>query len=369
MQRFSSAALELSADGVVQASNGRLDALVGRDLTGLALSEVLDPSSQPKWQRILSDGEAVNPACTWELVFVTPGSLEVRTFLVVPGGGGSGAALRLLEHATDSRIERLYDELSELNRELVQAQREVMRERKRLRRALDRAEAAIRSRDDVLAIVSHDLRTPLSTISMAAELLQMQIDPDEVGQQIGLIRSAVRSMGHLISDLLDVGAIESGRFSVEREPLRLYPLLEEARRMLAGQAAAKRQRIELEAGAEVPEVRGDRDRLLQALSNLVGNAVKFTPESGVIRLGATAADGEVIVSVQDTGPGIPDSDVPRIFDRFWRTRQRPRGGAGLGLAITKGIVAAHGGRIWVKSRSGEGTSFFFTIPIARRPPD
>jgi signal transduction histidine kinase len=364
LHRFPGAALELSGDGVVRASNGHLDALVGRDLVGVPLGEVLDSSSQPKWQRILSEAERANPACTWELVVATPTSLELRTFLAVWGETEPEAVLWLLEYSIDPQLELLYGELSELHRELVEAQRQLGQERNRLRRALGRAEAAIRSRDDVLAIVSHDLRDPVSTIRMAADLLEMPISEEKKAQQIGVIQRSAERMNRLIGDLLDASAIEAGRFHVELEPMALLPILRETGRMLDGAAAQKQLRFECVAPTDLPDVRGDRDRLLQVLANLVGNAIKFTPEGGAIAVGARRGAGEVIVAVEDTGPGIAEEDLPRIFDRYWQVGRRRRGGAGLGLAIAKGIIEAHEGRIWVESEPGRGSTFSFALPVA-----
>lgn len=362
LHRFPGAALELSSDGVVQASNGRLDALAGRELVGVTFDEILDSSSQSKWRRMLSQRERANPACTWELVITTPTSLELRTFLAVWGGAQPEAVLWLLEYSVDPKLELLYGELSELNRELVEAQRKLNREKGHLARALEEARAAVRSRDDVLAIVSHDLRNPVSTITMAAGLLELPIPAEKKAEQIAIIKRAASGMNRLIADLLDVSAIESGRFRILLEPLALPPVLEESCRMLDEQAAQKGHRLGCGISVEVPEVLGDHDRILQVLSNLVGNAIKFTPEGGTITVRAESGAGEVIVSVQDTGRGISEADLPHIFDRFWQTSQRRRGGAGLGLAITKGIIEAHQGRIWVESMPGRGSTFFFALP-------
>jgi signal transduction histidine kinase len=369
LRGFPGAALEVSAGGVVRASNGHLDALVGRDLAGLAFAEVLDSSSQAKWRRILAEAGRANPACTWELVVATPTSLELRTFLAVWSAARPEPTLWLLEYSVDPKLELLYGELSELHRELVDAQRKLSRERNRLARALEKAQAAVRTRDEVLAVVSHDLRTPVSTVAMAAGVLELPLPEEKKAEQIAVIQRAAAGMNRLIGDLLDVSAIESQRLAVELEPLSLAPVLEEACRMFAGQAAQRRQRLERVVPAEVPEVRGDRDRLLQVLSNLVGNAVKFTPEGGTVSVRAAPGAGEVIVSVEDTGPGISAADLPRIFDRFWHTSRSRRGGAGLGLAIAKGIVEAHGGRIWAESAPGQGSTFSFALPAvdAGRP--
>jgi signal transduction histidine kinase len=363
LAHFPGAALELSADGVVRGSNGRLDDLVGQPLPGRPLDAVIDSSSRDKWRRILSGPAGVEPACTWELVFATPASLEVRTFLAVWGGADADASLWLLEYAPNPRLESLYEEMTALHGELVQAQRQLGRDRSRLARALEQAEVAVRTRDEVLAVISHDLRNPLGTITMAAGLLELPIDEGKKAEQIAIIQRAAAGMLRLIGDLLDVSSVEAGSFSLELAPVSPGRLLEEVAAMMGSHASARGQRIECRVEAELPEVPADRHRLTQALSNLVGNAVKFTPEGGTVRLSAEAAGEEVIVTVRDTGPGIPADDLPHIFDRFWHTSRVRRGGAGLGLAIAKGIVEAHGGRIWVNRPEEGGAAFSFTLPV------
>ena len=363
LRRFPGAALEVTAEGVVHSSNGHLDTVVGRPLEGVDLLSVLDESSRDKWQRILH-GDRESPPCTWELVFTTPKSLELRRFLPIWGGGDVATSLWLLEYSVDPRLETLYGELSELHRELVDAQRKLGREKRRLALALEKAERAVRAREDVVAIVSHDLRNPVSTIAMAAAVLELDISEQAKAEQIGVIKRAAAGMNRLIVDLLDVSAIEGGRFVVEPEPIPVAPLLKEVCRMMSAQAGQKGQRLECGVQNELPAVLGDRDRLSQVLSNLIGNAIKFVPSGGRIVVAAQPLEKEVAVTVHDTGPGIPDDDLDRIFDRFWHTRRRRGGGAGLGLAIAKGIVEAHGGRIWVESQLGEGTRFNFTLPLA-----
>lgn len=364
LKRFPAAALELSSSGIVRGSNGHLDGLVGRDLVGVPFEDVLDSTSQAKWAQILSGSGDVNPACTWELVVTTPGSLELRTFLAVRGESESEGILWLLEYSVDPQLEQLYGELSELHREVVDAQRKLGRERSRLAHALEKAEAAIRTRDEVLAIVSHDLRNPASTISMAASVLEMPISEERKAEQIRVIQRAAATMTHLIGDLLDVSAIESDRFRIEPEPISIDPVLKEACAMLSAQAQQKEQRLKCATSPGVPEVLGDRQRLLQVLSNLLGNAIKFTPEGGTITVRAEVRGSEVVVSVQDVGSGIPQRDLPHIFNRFWHASRRNRGGAGLGLAIAKGIVEAHGGTIWAESVPDRGSTFSFSLPAA-----
>lgn len=363
LRRFPGAVLELSADGVVLRSNGRLDEALGRDLGGRPLAAVLDDTSQRKWRRILAGEVDGGPDSPWELVFQTPASMEMRAFLAVWGDGGAERRLWLMEHAPSRRAERLYGEISELNAELVHAQRALARERRRLADALADATAAVAARDEVLAFVSHDLRNPLQTIVMAAEVLELPIHEDRKAAQVQAIKCAARGMSRLIEDLLAVSEAEAGRFPLEREPLLLDALFEEVCGQFDNLARQKRLRLGWRVSPEVPTVEGDRHRLLQVLANLVGNAVKFTPEEGEVLVRAVCLEREVLVSVEDTGVGIPEAEIPRVFTRFWHTGRANRGGAGLGLAIAKGIVEAHGGRIRAESAAGAGTRMYFTLPL------
>lgn len=225
-----------------------------------------------------------------------------------------------------------------------------------------KAEAATRARDDVLATVSHDLKNPLGTIyTSAAILLDMELAPDAQRHQLEIVRRTARRMDRLIQDLLDVSRMEAGRFSVEPQPESGRSILLEARELHSGMAAAR----EIEIRCVLPEddvaVTADRHRVLQLLSNLVGNALKFTPEGGRIELRLDSQDGAARFQVADTGVGIPPEDLPRIFDRFWHAGEG--GGSGLGLAIAQGIVQAHGGNIAAESGAA-GTTFTFTLPLA-----
>ena len=362
LHRFPGAVLELSAGGVVLGSNGRLEEAVGRGLEGRALVEVLDDTSRGRWSRILADPADGDPDAPWELVFRTPGSMQLRTFLVVRGDPGPDRRFWLVEHAASRRSERVYDEISQVNAELVQAQRVLAREQRRLADALRDATAAISSRDEVLAFVSHDLRNPLQMILMASEVLELPIADDRKAVQVQAIKRAATRMSRLIEDLLAVSEVEAGRLAVEREPLLLDALFEAVCGQFEALALQKRQRLHWKVAADVPVVEGDPHRLGQALSNLVGNAIKFTPEDGMIVVRAVRDNREVVVSVEDTGIGIPQAEIPHVFTRFWHAGRERRGGAGLGLAIARGIVEAHGGRSWVESVPGAGSSFFFTLP-------
>ena len=240
-------------------------------------------------------------------------------------------------------------------------EREAALERERIAR--EEAEAAVRSRDEILAIVSHDLRNPLGTISMTAGLLERETDEERRRVQVDIVRRAVAAMGRLIQDLLDVNQIESGRLSVSPQPVDARTLLDEARPGLDLQAAQNNQLLEWRSRGRRLMVNADHVRIAQVLTNLTGNAIKFTPTRGSIVVDLQEDGGFARFCVSDTGPGIDEADLPRIFDRFWQSKDRPgRGGVGLGLAIAHGIVKAHGGRIWVTSKRGEGSTFCFTLP-------
>jgi two-component system, chemotaxis family, sensor kinase Cph1 len=170
-------------------------------------------------------------------------------------------------------------------------------------------------------------------------------------------------MNALVHDLLDLAKIEAGRFEVRRRPEPVRDMADEAMVILRPLAEAKRIAIT----EDVPEdamVDADRERFFQVISNLVGNAIKFTPEEGRIVLRAEQAASEVVFSISDSGPGISEGDAPHLFDRYWQARKRNKEGTGLGLYIAKGIVEAHGGRIWIEPQSAPGACFKFVLPSA-----
>ena len=230
------------------------------------------------------------------------------------------------------------------------------------------AEETINAREQVLKIVSHDLRNPLHTISMCASLL---LDvPMQAGDQSGhlnRIKRAGERMNRLIQDLLDVAKLEAGRVGIDARELQVAPLVGEAHEMLAPLANEKSLQLDYVVADGLPSLTADAGRILQVLSNLVGNAIKFTPKGGRIVMRAESAPGGVRFSVTDTGAGIPPEQLTKLFGQFWQGNPADRRGIGLGLTIAKGIVDAHGGRIWVESRVGEGTTFHFTLGTALPP--
>jgi signal transduction histidine kinase len=232
------------------------------------------------------------------------------------------------------------------------------------------AEELARAREQVLAVVAHDLRNPLSTILGAASLLEDPTqDAREIRETLALIHRAVDRMNRLIGDLLDVTRLEVGRLVLEQEPIAVRDLLAQTLESWEATATSRGLSFEIDPVSEGLAVFADGSRVLQVLDNLVGNAVKFSDAGGRIAVRATRGEGsttEVRFSVSDTGPGIPPEVLKELFQRFWQANAADRRGIGLGLAICKGIVEAHGGRIWCESQLGHGARFTFTLPISHQ---
>jgi signal transduction histidine kinase len=229
------------------------------------------------------------------------------------------------------------------------------------------AERAIAARDEVLAIVAHDLRNPLGVIKMQANVLQRRGgEAESRARKVSeRIERAAGRMERLIQDLLDVTRVEAGQLALERAPLRPRDVAVEAVDAQKTLAASCSIELRLDLAEDVSDIFADRHRMLQVFENLIGNAIKFTATGGRITVGVVPQAGSVLCYVRDSGRGIPAEELPYLFDRFWqarRNREEKRSGAGLGLPIVKGIVEAHGGRIWVESEEGKGSTFFFTLP-------
>ena len=229
------------------------------------------------------------------------------------------------------------------------------------------ARAAVRARDDLLAVVSHDLGNPLSAIRIGTSLLLRTIPESEHGsggwQHLEFIRQSVVQMESLINDLLDVKRLEGGPIALEIEMLNAADVVRDVMEVFRPIADSRSIALNVEMSDSLPPLQADHPRLVQVLSNLVSNAVKFTEPGGRVDIGVHEEPGVMQFSVSDTGPGIPADQQPHVFDRFWQARKGGGKGLGLGLAIARGIVDAHGGRIWLESAPGSGTTFRLTIPL------
>ena len=226
---------------------------------------------------------------------------------------------------------------------------------------------AVLARDEVLSMVAHDLRNPLGVIESSASLVRdLPLSEEKKTELLDIITESAEWMNRLIQDLLDVSRIEAGELAMERRRFRAEALLDEAVHLFRPLAEGAGVDLVLEVSHPLPEVEADPVRILQVLSNLIGNAVKFTPAGGRIRLVVTPEhEGKwVRFSVIDTGPGIALANMGRLFDRFWQAHSAHAAGAGLGLAISKAIVEQHGGTIAVESEPGAGATFHFRLPAA-----
>ena|SRR5687768_3391320 len=234
------------------------------------------------------------------------------------------------------------------------------------------AREAVQARDDLITVVSHDLGNPLSAIRIGISLLLRSVPLEE--QQTGgwkhldFIRQSAEQMERLINDLLDVKKLEAGRVTLQLRDVRIENVVQEVIDVFAPIASGRALQLTAELQRPLPAVSADGQRLSQVLSNLIGNALKFTEPGGRVTVDVRRSREGVLVSVNDTGVGIASEHLPHIFDRFWQARPEGRKGLGMGLAIARGIVEAHGGSIWVESQPGAGTTVLFTLPLTQSAP-
>lgn len=227
------------------------------------------------------------------------------------------------------------------------------------------AQNASRARDELMAIVSHDLRSPLNAVTAGASLLlDIPLSDAKRQEQLRAIKRSAQRMERLTRDLLDLTRIEAGYLPVEVAPHDVRSLLDEALNAATHAAGRTGVFLSFEVEDDLPPVQADRQRILQVLDNLLTNAIRYTPQGGRVTVAADVRGDGVCLRVVDTGPGIPPEVRRHVFDRYWQGEGPSRGGAGLGLAIAKGIVEAHGGEIGVESEVGRGTTFHFTLPVA-----
>ncbi len=278
--------------------------------------------------------------------------------------------------ATGAAFIWLIGQQKEGRRLLEQNAEELRRRAHRLSREIierKRAEAALRELDQMksqfISSVSHELRTPLhSIVGFTKLMLQGKVAASKDQREfLVIIDKQSERLGKLIDDLLDVSRLESGRFETRKQRLTIKEPIHDVIEELHSLANEKGIVISEDMPATLPEVEVDRERMMQVMTNLLGNAIKFSSNDGSILVKAEARDSELLVQVSDHGIGIPEEAIPHVFEKFYRVKDsKYTGGTGLGLYITKQIIEAHGGRIWVESKPNKGSTFYFTIPKLTR---
>lgn len=223
------------------------------------------------------------------------------------------------------------------------------------------AELIAQARSEVLGIVAHDLRNPLSLLVTSTELLEEDLEPERRQQILQIAKRAGKQMNRLIEDLLDTAQMQSRKLSLDLEELSVAGILRQADETFQPRAERRQILLTVILPSDDLFVLADALRVQQVLGNLIGNALKFTPADGNVTVRAVAGENEVTFHVTDSGPGVPAEQIPHLFEQFWQARNDKRG-VGLGLAIAKGIAEAHGGRIWCESTVGMGSTFSFTLP-------
>lgn len=360
----------VEADGSVRRAVVQHREPTRQELAGTLMNWSPDQAMQSRIAQAIEDLEPrLIPEVTDELLRTTlhqpehleaARALEPRSALIVPLPGRDRAIGAATFFSTDPE------------RHFVEADLEIAREvaeRAALSiqnaRLYEETREAVQDREDVLAAVSHDLRNPLSTIGMAASLiLEEDLPDDKKARQAEVIKNAFGQALRLIEDLLEVTRLRSGEFALDRSPESPASMVEAAVAMAAATAGARDVTVTATPSGGLPDVDADRERLLRVLDNIISNGVRFTPAGGSVRVSAVQRGDQVRFEVMDTGPGIAPSDQPHVFDRFWRASRAGPSGTGLGLAIARGIVEAHGGRIGVESTPGQGSCFWFEIPVS-----
>ena len=350
-------------------ATGHLDPTAARALARLEAIPARNPPEEHPLRRILRNPEAILIAedATKRMLAVNAhpeyrAAIEVlnaRSALFIPMIGRG----QLIGVLTLFRTERTFDVddvgfAEDFSRLIALAM-----DNARLHSVLKRN---LRSRDEMIGIVSHDLRNPVAAVKMLSRAMLNDFPEKNspVMENVELMSQAANQMDALIRDLLDVSRLDSGNLKLQLEPVGPVLLVRHSLRTLAPLAAEKKILLENLITGSLPQVLADVDRIQQVLSNLVGNALKFTPPGGRIEVSAAAAPHEVTISVRDNGKGIAADQLPHVFERYWQSLRTDKHGAGLGLPIAKGIVEAHGGRIWIESALGIGTTAFFTLPTA-----
>ena len=299
-----------------------------------------------------------------DLNFLAPGgslridrveALEIIAFLIV-----SVTITTTMEalHRSRTLVESRAAELKRLNDEVGRSY-DAERERRHV------AELMAHTREELLGVVAHDLRNPLNLIITSTDLLlEENLDRSRRKELLAVTMRAGRQMNRLIGDLLDTVRLQAGKFTLDVEDVAVVMIFRQAEETFRPQAAQRKIQLDAILPEDGIAVRADPLRVSQIVGNIMGNAIKFTPEQGSVTIRSAANGNHVAIHITDTGPGIAPADMAHLFDNFWQARRNDHRGVGLGLAIARGVVEAHGGRIWCESAPGRGSTFSFTLPRA-----
>jgi signal transduction histidine kinase len=369
-----SCALHLLCEGgLVRHTLEREDALVHSELVALdgasPVSTVV-ASAVAQWQVDATDSDEEATLARGCIPLVCDGRIlgALTVDIFGPHAPSSRAHAESLALHAGLSLGRAH--LREAERAARTSAQHTMEQNAMLRELTDTLTETLRARSDVLAAVSHDLKNPLTAILMAAQGLLQGIPNDRrlrPRREVELIRRSARRMTELIDALLEAAGIEAGTLSIHRRPHSTRELVEEVCELLEPLAAQRAIRLQADIDAELPPVPCDGARITRVLSNLVGNALKFSGQGSTVTASAHKGEGGVEFEVRDDGPGIPPEQLPYVFDRFWRGPRASQPGSGLGLFIAKSIVEAHGGTIGVESTVGVGTIFRFSLPSPPPP--
>lgn len=306
----------------------------------------------------------------YQMDLVTKDSKRITVQLTAnPLPGREGKVRDLLLVFRDITVVRASDQrMRRIHKEWELARRELEERNEELRQAYEEVQELDRLKSDFVSMVSHELRSPLTVISGAVELTleEPELSDEYARKMLGLVGAKSQRLARLVEGILDVSRIDAGKLFLERTEVEIPPILDQVVSSL--QATAVFHWFELHGTDDLAPAWGDEDRIEQILFNLLDNAVKFSPSGGPIVVQTRRGDGEITISISDTGVGIPAAQQRKLFQKFHRldgSDSRETYGHGLGLYITKGLVEAHGGRIWVESAEGRGSTFSFTLPLAR----
>lgn len=355
LRAYPGVVVQLSPEGVVRQSNGRLEALLDSPAIGRPFTELLDQGpTLGKWERMLTAGGAIG----WELILsAAGGSLDPRRFSLLRAD--DAPELWLVEHPEDARVEAIRTAVTEVNSALVQTQRELVREQARLAAALAELERSNRALDDFAHVVSHDLRAPLRSLGNYTRWIEEDLGDAAAPAAAHLagLRAQVARLQKMVDGVLRLA--RATRLEAEPERVEVGSVVAEVVEMLAVPAG-----VRITAGEGLPTLRTERVPLMQVLLNLIANAVAHGGEGVHVHVSAVDRDTYTELTVADTGPGVPPAMRERIWGLF---HTGPSGaeakGSGIGLTIVKRLVEDRGGRTWVDEAPGGGAAFHFTWPM------